>query len=181
VDGNDVLAVYEAARRAVEECRDGKGPDMALVDVAVVSGERVGTRAVWDPLTLRQVIVTRGEPWATGFSSVAGFSMPLTATEPRGLSFHIGEARLCRVTVPLAPGLMASLGIETIRELAIGESVVVTGGKILLALDGEREIALRHGESARIYLRDDGPWIVDVFRAAQEAARAGLFVIWNRE
>jgi TPP-dependent pyruvate/acetoin dehydrogenase alpha subunit len=26
VDGNDVLAVYEAARRAVEECRTGVGP-----------------------------------------------------------------------------------------------------------------------------------------------------------
>jgi len=26
LDGNDVLAVYEAARRAVEECRSGKGP-----------------------------------------------------------------------------------------------------------------------------------------------------------
>ena len=26
VDGNDVLAVYEAARAAVEECRAGKGP-----------------------------------------------------------------------------------------------------------------------------------------------------------
>lgn len=26
VDGNDVLAVYEAAKRAVQECRDGQGP-----------------------------------------------------------------------------------------------------------------------------------------------------------
>jgi TPP-dependent pyruvate/acetoin dehydrogenase alpha subunit len=26
VDGNDLLAVYEAARRAVEECRNGLGP-----------------------------------------------------------------------------------------------------------------------------------------------------------
>ena len=26
VDGNDLLAVYEAARRAVEECRTGLGP-----------------------------------------------------------------------------------------------------------------------------------------------------------
>ena len=26
VDGNDVLAVYEAARQAAEECRDGRGP-----------------------------------------------------------------------------------------------------------------------------------------------------------
>ena len=26
VDGNDVLAVYEATRKAVTECRDGRGP-----------------------------------------------------------------------------------------------------------------------------------------------------------
>jgi hypothetical protein len=74
---------------------------------------------------------------------------------------------------------MASLGIEAIRELAIGDSVTVYGGDKLLALDGEREIALRRGQSARIYLRDDGPWFVDVYRALREAAKQGVFVNWS--
>ena len=107
--------------------------------------------------------------------------MPLTPTEPRGLCFWLGEPKLCRVTVPLGPGLMASLGVEEIRELAFGDSVTVHGGERLLALDGEREITLRQGQSVRIYLCDDGPWFVDVFRALQEVVTRGALVRWSIE
>ncbi len=175
----EALAQVAYRSKRLEIVQDGKEPDMALVDVAVVTGERVGTRAVWDPRLLRQVIVTRGEPWATGFSSVAGFSTPVTAAEPRGLWFQVGEPRVCRVTVPLAPGLIVPLGIQDMGELAIGDSVTVAGGKTLLALDGEREVLLHKDQSARVILRDDGPWIVDVYRAAQEATRRGMFVQWT--
>ena len=168
--------------------QDGKEPDLALVDVVVVEGEAVGSRAVWKPDTLRQVILTRGDPCATGFSSLGGFSRPVGPTEPRGLCFWLtpssrgewlSEPQMCQVAIPLAPGLMATLGVEDMRELAIGDSVTVCGGGRLLALDGEREIALQRGQSVRIFLRDDGPWLVDVFRALQEAAKQAAFVHWT--
>jgi predicted polyphosphate/ATP-dependent NAD kinase len=174
----EVLTQVAYRSKRLEVRQDGSEPDVALVDVAVVAGDQVGTRAVWDPSTLRQAIVTRGEPWATGISSLAGFLMPLSPTEPRGLWFLLGEARLCRAKVPLAPGLMASLDVQAIRELSIGDSITIPGGRILLALDGEREIRLYQGQSAQIYLRDDGPWMVDVYRAAQEATKRGFFVRW---
>lgn len=104
-----------------------------------------------------------------------------TKTEPRGLCLLLGQPRICRITVSLAPGLMASFGVEEIRELAIGDSVTVRGGERLLALDGEREISLRHGQSARIYLRDDGPWLVDISRALQHSAEQGIFVSWSTD
>ena len=176
-------ALTQVAHRSkrLEILQDGREPEMALVDVAVVEGNAVGTRAVWEPSTLRQVILTRGDPGAIGISSLGGFLMPLTPTEPRGSCFWLGEPTLCRVTVPLAPGLMVSLGVEEIRELTIGDSVTVHGGERLLALDGEREIILRPGQSVRIYLRDDGPWFVDVFRALQEVATQEIFVRWSTE
>lgn len=175
----EALAQVAYRSKRLEIWQDGREPDIALVDVAVVRGSVVGSRAIWEPDTLHQAILTRGEPSATGISSLGGFLMPLTPTEPRGLCLSLGEPKVCRVTVPIAPGLMASLGIEAFRELAIGDSVTVYGGDKLLALDGEREIALRRGQSARIYLRDDGPWFVDVYRALREAAKQGVFVNWS--
>ncbi len=177
----EALAQVAYRSKRLEICQDGMEPETALVDVAVVEGNAVGSRAVWDPGALRQVILTRGDPCAIGISSLGGFLMPLTPTEPRGLCFWLGEPKICRVTIPLAPGLMASLGVERIRELAFGDSVTVRGGERLLALDGEREITLRPGQSVRIYLRDDGPWFVDVFRALREVATQGIFVNWSTE
>jgi hypothetical protein len=177
----NALAQVAYRSKRLEIWQNGQEPEIALVDVAVVQGSVVGTRAIWEPDTLRQVVLTRGEPSATGVSSLGGFFMPVTPTEPRGLYLSVGEPKICRVTVPLAPGLMASLGIEEIRELAIGDSVTVQGGDRLLALDGERDISLRPGQSAQIYLRDDGPWLVDIFRALQEATKQGMFVTWSTD
>ncbi len=175
----DALARVAYRSKRLEISQNGRDPDTALVDVAVVRGTAIGTRAIWEADTLQQVILTRGEPSATGISSLGGFLMPVTPTEPRGLYLSLGEPRICRVTAPLAPGLMASFGVEEIRELAIGDSVTVHGGEKLLALDGEREITLRHGQSARICLRDDGPWLVDILFALQQAAEQGVFVDWS--
>ena len=162
----------------LEILREGQPSDRALVDVAVVQGSVIGTRAIWDPKTVRQVIMTRAEPGVTGISSLGGFSSPVGPTEPRGLCLWLGEPRVGRVTAPLAPGLIRTFGIEAIQEMAIGDSVTVSGGNRLLALDGEREHVLHRDQDAQIILRDDGPWLVDVHRALQAAAERGVFVEW---
>lgn len=162
--------------KRLEIRQDGQEADTALVDVAVVTDTFVGNRAVWEPDTLRQVIVTRGEPWATGMSGLAGFFRPVSPTEPRGLWLRLGEPRVCRVTFPLAPGLIVTLGVEDFRELGFGDSVEMDGSEGLLALDGERTVYLRRGCLTAIYLRDDGPWLVDISRATSEATKEGCFV-----
>jgi predicted polyphosphate/ATP-dependent NAD kinase len=90
----DPHAVSQVAYRSkrLEVCLDGRDPGTALVDVAVVEGNAVGSRAVWEPNTLRQVILTRGDPWATGLSGLGGCSVPLTPTEPpyKGRFFSLG-------------------------------------------------------------------------------------------
>ncbi len=48
VDGNDVLAVYEAVRRAVERARGGDGPTLLVAQTYRLEGHTVG-----DPLTYR--------------------------------------------------------------------------------------------------------------------------------
>lgn len=173
-------AVPEVAYRHkwLEVLVEDAEPDLALVDVAVVDETAPGSRAVWEPHRLRQAILTRASPATTGISSLAGFVRPVGAREPRGLSLRFGRGRLCRVTAPLAPGLMASVGIEAMDELLPGDEVCVAGDGQILALDGEREIPLRGGRRARIRLRDDGPWIVDAELALQAASARGMMVEW---
>jgi hypothetical protein len=150
--------------------------DMALVDVAVVQGQAIGSKAIWEPEKLQQAILTRAEPTTTGIAGMSGFIQPLSPYEPRGLSLRFGEPRVCRATAPFAPGLMATVGVEEILNLSIGDVLIVEGGPSILALDGEREILLRRGQSAQITLRQNGPWIVDVFQALQMAARQKFLV-----
>jgi predicted polyphosphate/ATP-dependent NAD kinase len=157
---------------------DRTEPDLALVDVAVVEGTAVASHAVWEPNTVRQVIVTRAEPTATGISSLVGFLAPVSPREARGLCLSLGEPRICQVTAPLAPGLVVTFGVKEVRDLSIGDSVQVRGGNRLLALDGEREIPLTRDQVARIVLRDDGPWFVDPFCAMEQAVAHGTFVRW---
>ena len=151
-------------------------PTSALVDVAVVEGDAIGSRAIWDASLIRQVILTRGEPGAVGMSSLAGFLAPVDPKDPWGLCFSLGKPEAGRLMVPLAPGLVAPLDIQEWNRLAIGETVVVHGGGKLLALDGERERILRQGQSARICLRSDGPWIVDVLHTLRVATEQGFFI-----
>jgi predicted polyphosphate/ATP-dependent NAD kinase len=174
----ELCEVAERSKRLAVLFEDGHS-DMALVDVAVVEGLAPGSRAVWQPEKLQHVVLTRAEPCATGMSSLGGFLAPVSAKEPRGLYLRLGAAKICRVTAPLAPGLMASFGVEEIRTLAFGDEVVVPGGRRLLALDGEREITLQPDDMVRIRLCDDGPWIVDVHLALRAAATQGLFVDWS--
>ena len=150
--------------------------DMALVDIAVVDGQTIGSRAIWEPEKLQEAVLTRAEPTSTGLAGLGGFIESLSPLEPRGLHIRFGEPRIYRVTAPFAPGLMATFGVEEIRNLSIGDVVIVRGRRCLLALDGEREILLHRGQSARIYLRQDGPWIVDVFLALRVAAEQRFLV-----
>lgn len=160
----------------LEVCRENDEADMALVDIAVVEGQAIGSRAIWEPEKLQEAVLTRAEPQTTGLSSLGGFIESLSPLEPRGLHIRFGEPRICRVTAPFAPGLMASFSIEKIQSLSIGDEVIVRGRQCLLALDGEREILLRRSQSARIYLRWDGPWIVDVYLTLQIAAKQRFLV-----
>ena len=175
---SELATVADRSKWLEIRCQDGT-EDMALVDVAVVEGVARGSQAVWQPDRLQQVILARAEPGATGMSSLGGLLAPVGAREPRGLFLGLGLPKVCRVTAPLAPGLMATFGVEEMRYLSLGDEVVVEGGQRLLALDGEREITLRSGEQAKIRLCDNGPWIVDVDLALRAAATQGLLVEWS--
>jgi predicted polyphosphate/ATP-dependent NAD kinase len=150
----------------------GGETDLALVDVAV-SGERfIGARALWRGGDVRELFAAFADPGAVGLSAVAGLLQPL----PRGggQALHVrmatdaDEAALT-LRVPLAPGLVAPVAIASHRTLELGEAVTVPPGDGCLALDGEREIERRRGETATVTLVP-GPLTLDVDAVMRDAA-----------
>ncbi len=157
---------------------NGAPRDRALVDVAVLAGRFVGSRAIWDAADLRQVIVTRADPATIGISAIAALLRPISPSEPLGLALAISPDGGWRVRAAIGPGLFAEVAIAESRELTIGESIAVAEERpLMLALDGEREIVLYPGDDATITLRADGPWIVNPSEAMREIVARQLLVI----
>jgi predicted polyphosphate/ATP-dependent NAD kinase len=152
---------------------NGKVADMALVDVAAVSSQFVGSRAVWDAGTLRQVAVTQASPASIGLSAIVGLIQPVSPTDEYGIivSTHPGGLGW-KVSAPVGPGIITQVPIAELRTLSPNFAHAITSERpLILALDGEREVALQPGDEASVLLRTDGPWIVQIERVLEQAAQ----------
>jgi predicted polyphosphate/ATP-dependent NAD kinase len=151
----------------------GEGePELALVDV-VLSAERfTGARAMWRGAGVSELFVACVNPGAVGFSSVAGLLHPLPRAGRQGLHVRLADdvdrAELV-LRVPLAPGLLTPVGVDGFRTLELGEDVAVAPASGCVALDGEREIERRPGESITVRLAP-GPLTIDVDAVMRHAA-----------
>ena len=52
--------------------RDGEPVDIALVDAVAYSGQFIGSRAIWEAEGVRQIVLTRADPYSIGLSSIGG-------------------------------------------------------------------------------------------------------------
>jgi len=169
------IALSQVARQAktltiqVEDEPD----DLALIDVALLDEEFTGAKAIWDPLRLRVVVLTRAEPAAVGLSALGGLLHPISDGTDGGLLIVNGEGGVT-VTAPVAPGLYAPVPVASHRTILPGESVVLEGPGVL-ALDGERERRLKAGQRAAVSVERDGPWLIDTEKALAVAACRGLY------
>jgi predicted polyphosphate/ATP-dependent NAD kinase len=165
-------------RRPVLEVAAGGRREIALVDVALCASGHVGSRAVWDPAALRELYCTFAEPDAIGLSSIPGLLCPSSRTEPGGIALTLGPAEESPFVVhaPIAPGLVAPVGVRSWTPLRPGQLVDVGSSAGVLSVDGEREIELDGAPTATVRLRADGPRCVDVHRALALAARQGLLL-----
>jgi predicted polyphosphate/ATP-dependent NAD kinase len=155
--------------------RAGSLVDIALVDTAVYEAQLVGSRAMWDASKIKEVVLTGAEAGSIGLSSI-GAHLPGANHRPgQGLYLKMGTGGR-RVLAPIAPGVLRVVPVIEHRALKPGDEVTVASTRCVLALDGEREIALRPGEVVAIRLSAGGPRVVDVRRAVEIAARAGVFV-----
>ena len=169
------LAAAAYRHKWLEVFVDGKSSDRALVDLALLRGRFAGARAVWSAEGLLEIVVTRADPATIGLSAIAGVLEPIAPDEPRGLAISLNPASRRHVLAPLGPGLLLPLGVERVRPLNMGETLAFTIVEpVMVALDGERELALAPGQTLAVRLRGDGPWIIESSRVMQEMVRLGL-------
>lgn len=150
--------------------------ELAMVDVAASTSRHVGARALWDPASLTELYCTFAEPDAIGLSSVPGLLCPAPRTGECGVALRLAppERAATVVYAPIAPGLVLPVGVVDWRPLRPGEQVRLSLAGGVVAVDGERDIELRAGDSATVRLRSDGPRCVDVAAVMAEAARRGV-------
>jgi hypothetical protein len=116
-------------------------------------------------------VVTLPSPTLTGLAGVAGMLDPGGGCRAIRLRFGPGTD----VLAPLGPGHLAVLPVSGCETVAAGEEVVVGGGRVTLAFDGERETVLQPGQRASIRLVGEGPTVIDAAALVRQAASDGLF------
>lgn len=138
------LSPDEATRRnkLLRVTVNGASRDIALVDVCVSGATWTGAKALWRADALDQLFVTFAEADAIGLSSIAGL--------------------LRTVSAPLAPGLMAEIGVERVVDIEAGVPHPIRLERGVVALDGEHEIAFGPDDTLAVVLEPDGPLTVEV-------------------
>lgn len=175
-----VVALDDASYRAKYvhvRFDDGSPDDLALVDLALVEANFVGSRAVWDPSILRTLIACIAEPASVGLSSLAGVLRPVGRRMPGAVHVEIAHSRtgaIGEVRALLAPGVMSAVAYSRCDVLANGDEVRLHG-PAMLAFDGERDRELNVDATATATVHADGPIVIDVEQAIVLAAQSGYF------
>lgn len=147
--------------------------EIALVDAVTIADDFVGNRMPADGARLRQVLVSRAHPASIGLSSLAGLLQPCSFDDDAGVLVECGPGgRPMRVA--LAPGLYRTVPVIDHRSVELGEAVELRGPTVL-SLDGDRERTIGHDETAIADVQRSGPRVVDVDRALELGAAAGVF------
>jgi hypothetical protein len=171
----DGEGLVRRAKRLEVAVGDGAVRETALVDVAVTAERWVGSRALWRAGAISEALVTFASPSAVGLSAVAAAVGPVPRAAPFGLHLRLAppEEAPRVVTVPLAPGLVADVGVADARRVAPGEVVPLAARAGCLALDGEREVELGPGDQVTVRL-GQGPLVIDVDAVMAAASGQGI-------
>jgi predicted polyphosphate/ATP-dependent NAD kinase len=167
----------DASHRAkVLRVTAGPVEEIALVDVCVSTVAHVGSRALWQPDTLREIYCAFAEPHAIGLSSIAGLLHPAARTDPDGVVVHLDPDAPRRVLAPIAPGVVVPIGVRDAGPLrpCAPHAVAVERGTV--AVDGEREVEFGPSTPVSVTLHADGPLVLDVRAVLAAAAEQRLLV-----
>ena len=152
---------------------DDDEADLALVDVALVAGDFIGSRAIWHTEDIRAAVFAIADPASVGLSAIGAALIPTTRDDDSGVFVLMGEGGGA-VRAPIAPGTYAWVGLADYDELVFDEPVEFKGPGVL-AFDGERDHVLTAGRQAILTLRRDGPLVIDPVSAARIAASKKIF------
>jgi hypothetical protein len=153
---------------------------MALIDAALLVDDHIGSLLQVDPEKLAAILLTRAEPASVGLSPVGGLIHPCSAdddyavevrTRPGPHPDRSGKT----LRAPISPGLYETVGVDSVERVELDTEIEWTGPGIL-AFDGDREIELGVGETARLSVLRSGPWVIHPQRTLRTAAEKGVFL-----
>ena len=147
--------------------------ESALVEAALIDVPFVGARAVTDGASIRWVLACIASPASTGVASIAGRVHPVGRDERGGVLIHLGGTSR-HVRVPLAPGSFVTVAVDSVRHIALADSIELPGGGVL-AFDGERTLPVTANSRITASITQSGPWMIDVDRVLALAARDRRF------
>lgn len=164
--------------KRIEVTLDGGTPEIALVDVAIVTDRYVGARALWRAETFRELFVTFADPEVIGMAAIAGLVEPVSRAETGGLALSLAPADRAAnvVRAPIAPGLVSEIGVESWRRMPAGAVFVPALAAGAIALDGERELSFEPHQEVAVTLVDHAFRTIDVAAVMQFAARTRLLL-----
>lgn len=170
------MYAFRGQKRLDLQVNDSK--DIALVDIAVVEEAFIGTRALWKSAGFRELFTSFGEPGGIGMSAITGLIAPVSRSDPYGRHIRLAPAATAdtRIAVPIAPGLIETLGIVDVLPLLPDTPTPIKKTAGSLALDGEREIVITPQDNVTITLRLDAFQCIDVKNCMDTAAHNGLFI-----
>ena len=113
VVANGLVSVEKVttANKRLEIYVDGEFKDIALVDLAVSKERFVGSRAIWDPDTIHEIVLTRAEPDCIGLSAIGAQLQPTPADSDFGIYARLGVGRTT-VEAAVIPGKVLSVGVS---------------------------------------------------------------------
>lgn len=172
------LDLTDVARRAkvIHVHLEDGAEDLALVDVVLVAGGFIGSRAVWHVEDLHAAVFAIAEPATVGLSSIGATVAPVARHDDLGVALRIAPGAATQVRAPIAPGTYATVGIDSWQVLELAQPVTLHGPGVL-AFDGERDHVLHGADAANAVLRRDGPWVIDPVGAMELAAAKRLFTV----
>lgn len=171
-NGHSRQAGTYRAKKLLVHC--GDRVEEALVDVAIVNTDGVGSGALWDSTSISELLLSFAEPDAIGLSAIGGHVQPTSRRSPAGLTLLLGEPAAMVVQPPIAPGLLSPVGVRLVSVLEFDSPVVAETAAGVIAIDGERMFRFGPADRPTITLRSDGPVVVDVTATLEHAANHGL-------
>ena len=163
------LSVYKSRDMAMDLL------DVALVDIAVSAKSHVGARAIWEIDTVSQIFLALARPDSIGLSTIGGMASPISEGDLNGLHIEIDPQLTNKfVLAPVTAGNVSKVGIKSVSQMEPGRAYVVNSSPCTIALDGERSIPLREGDSVTIVLSADGPPVIDPHKTLHIVGKKGI-------
>ncbi|NFD30738.1 ATP-NAD kinase [Clostridium botulinum] len=168
--------IYHRDER-IEIFKDGALVDIALVDSVISKNLFVGAKAIWDVEDMEKIIVTRAHPGTIGFSSLVGCRKIIEIEDDFGAVIDLTENKY-KIIAPIAAGTIEKVHMGDTKIINLNEEYKFTSKeKGVIALDGEREISFKKGETFIFKITRKGPIRVNIKSALELAQAQGFFNI----